>query len=375
MYNVRPAWVEVNLSNSINNLNEVRRIVGQDTKICAVVKANSYGMGTVKMAKTYLENGADMLAVAVLSEAIEIRDEVKDCSILVLGYTPESQYKEALENDISITIYNYDHGAQLSKIAKEINKIGKVHIKVDTGMNRIGFKPTEDNAVKVLDISKLDNIVIEGVYTHFARADEINKEETIKQKNKYNNFISMLEKYELTDFIKHTANSAAIIDMPECKYDMVRPGLMLAGFYPSKEVKKENANLKVAITLKSKIANIKTITKDEGVGYGHKFVAKKNTVVGTLPIGYADGFLRLLSKYMSVVYKGVKCPILGNICMDQCMIDLTNVQDPQLDDVVIIYGDGTDLAYTAEDAGDLIGTIHEEMITNLSKRLPRVYVD
>ncbi len=372
---LRPAWVEVNREKAIHNLLEVRRAVGSDRKICAVVKADSYGMGSLELSKMYLENGVDMFAVAVIGEAFELREEIKQKDILVLGFTSEEFYDDAIENNIILTIYNYDHAVKLNEAAKRLHKNAKIHIKVETGMNRLGFLPTEDNADKVAAIAKLENIKIEGAYSHHAKADERDKTTAHMQAGRFINFMEMLNERNVAIPIKHIANSATIIEMPEYYFDMVRPGIILSGFYPSDEVDTKKYKFKICVTLKAKVANVKTIDAGEGVGYGHLYRADKPVTVGTIPLGYADGYSRLLSNKGYVVVKGVKCPILGKVCMDQFMVDLSNVENPQIGDVAIVYGDGTDGAMTAEDVANMRGTISYEVLTNLAvRRLPKIYV-
>ena len=372
---LRPAWVEVNREKAIHNFLEVRRAVGPNVKICAVVKADSYGMGSMELSKMYLENGVDMFAVAVIGEAFELREEIKDKDILVLGFTSEEFYEDAIENNITLTIYNYDHAVRLNQAAKKLNKKAKIHIKVETGMNRLGFLPTEENADKIADIAKMENIAIEGAFSHQAKADERDKTTAHMQAGRFIKFMGMLEERNVKIPVKHIANSATIIEMPEYYFDMVRPGIILSGFYPSDEVDTEKLKFKICVTLKAKVANVKTIDAGEGVGYGHLYRADKPVVVGTIPIGYADGYSRLLSNKGYVVINGVKCPILGKVCMDQFMVDLSNVENPQIGDVAILYGDGTDGAMTAEDVANMRGTISYEVLTNLAvKRLPKIYI-
>jgi len=372
---MRPAWVEINREKAIHNFSEVRRAVGPDKKICAVVKADSYGMGSLELSKMYLENGVDMFAVAVIGEAFELREKIKDKDILVLGYTPEEFYDDAVENDITLTVYNHEHAAKLNEAARKLNKNAKIHIKVETGMNRLGFLPTEENADKVAAIAKMENIKIEGAYSHQAKADEKDKTTAHMQAGRFIEFMEMLKERNVEIPIKHIANSATIIELPEYYFDMVRPGIILSGFYPSKEVDTEKYIFKICVTLKAKVANVKTVDAGEGVGYGHLYHADKPVVVGTIPLGYADGYSRLLSNKGYVTVKGVKCPILGKICMDQFMVDLSRVENPQIGDVVTVYGDGTDGAMTAEDVADMRGTISYEVLTNLAvRRLPKIYV-
>ena len=372
---LRPAWVEVDKKKAIHNLLEVRRAVGPNIKICTVVKADSYGMGSVELSKMYLENGVDMFAVAVIGEAFELREEIKEKDILVLGFTSEEFYEDAIKNNITLTIYNYDHALRLNEAAKKLNKKAKIHIKVETGMNRLGFLPTEENADKVADIAKLENIKIEGAYSHHAKADEKDKTTAHMQAGRFIKFMKMLKERNVEIPTKHIANSATIIEMPEYYFDMVRPGIILAGFYPSDEVDTEKYKFEICVTLKARLANVKTIDAGEGVGYGHLYRADKPVTVGTIPLGYADGYSRLLSNKGYVVVKGVKCQILGKVCMDQFMVDLSNVENPQIGDVAIVYGDGTDGAMTAEDVANMRGTISYEVLTNLAvRRLPKIYV-
>ncbi len=371
---IRPAWVEVDRKKAIHNFNEVRRAVGTERKICAVVKADSYGMGANELSKMYLENGVDMFAVAVIGEALDLRQEITDKDILVLGYTTEEYYDDAINNNIILTIYNYEHAEKLNRVAKELNKVANIHIKIETGMNRLGFLPTEENADIVALISKMKNIKIQGAYSHFARADEKDKTSAHKQAKRYIDFISMLTNRNVEIPIRHIANSAAIIDLPEYYFDMVRPGIILSGFYPSNEVNKNEYIFKPCVTLKARVANVKILEPGEGIGYGHLYSTNSTTVVGTIPLGYADGYSRLFSNNGYIIVKGTKCPILGKVCMDQFMVDLSNVEDPYIGDEAIVYGDGTDGAMTAEDAANVRKTISYEVLTNLSPRLPRKYI-
>lgn len=371
---LRPAWVEINREKAIHNFLEVRRAVGPNVKVCAVVKADCYGLGAIELSKMYLENGADMFAVAVIGEAFELRQEIKGKDILVLGYTNEEFYEDVINEDITLTIYNYEHAVKLNETAEKLNKTAKIHIKVETGMNRLGFLPTEENADKVAEISRLKNINLIGAFSHHAKADEKDKTTAHMQAGRFIAFMKMLEERNVEIPVKHIANSATIIEMPEYYFDMVRPGIILYGFYPSDDVNKEEYKFKICATLKARVANVKTLEAGEGIGYGHLFKTEKPTVVGTIPLGYADGYSRLLSNKGYVVIKGVKCQILGKVCMDQFMVDLSEVDNPQIDDVAIVYGDGTDGAMTAEDVANMRGTISYEVLTNLGRRLPRIYI-
>lgn len=373
----RAAWVEIDTKKALYNFEQVKKrvkAVNKDVKVCAVVKANSYGMGSVELSKLYMKSGVDMLAVATLPEALELRNAIDNVDILVLGFTPEAGFEEALTNNITLTLYTYEHAVALNEVAKELGKTAKIHIKVETGMNRLGFITTAENADLVKEISELSNIEIEGIYTHFACADEKDKSIANMQMNAFQHFIKLLKERNLDIMIKHAANSAAIIDLPEYHFDMVRPGIILLGFYPSDDVNKENLKVEPCITLKAKIVNIKRVPTSTGVSYNHTYKTKKPSVIGTVPIGYADGFSRSLSNNFYVVVKGKKCLQLGRICMDQFMIDLSNVENPQIGDEVIIYGDGHDGALSIDDVARMRSTISYEVASTLSFRLPRKYI-
>lgn len=373
MNGIRPAWVEVYLDNCVHNFREVKKRIKKETKICTVVKADGYKLGAIQVSKAYIEKGTDMLAVAVLDEGMEIREEIKEFPILVLGYTPEDLFEKALENNLTLTIYTEEHAQILDQTAEKLGKKAKIHIKLETGMNRLGFLPTEENINKIKSIYNMENIEVEGIYSHLARADEVDKKWAYIQKERFDKVLKRFEEEKVYIPIKHLANSAAIIDLPDFQYDMVRPGIMLTGQYPSDEVSKENVKLKLSFNLKAKIANVKEIGPGEGVSYGHKFIAEEKTKVATLPLGYADGLPRLLSNKLEVNYKGIKCKNIGRICMDQCMIDVTGIKDVKIGDEVILYGDGSNKTTTPDEAAKAIGTINYEILTMLDRRLPRVY--
>lgn len=369
----RPAWVEVNVDNMVHNIQEVKRVIGPGTRICAVIKADGYKLGVVKAAEIYMANGADMLSVAMLDEALEIRKRFRNIDILVLGYTPVELFEPAIENDIILTIYDVNHGIRLNQVAKKLGEVVKVHLKLETGMNRLGFLPIDESVMEIESLYQLTNLMIEGIFSHLARADETDKTWSYKQKSIFDDFYKKLTDMGVIIPIRHLSNSAAIIDLPDFNYEMVRPGIMLTGLYPSDEVNKTNVNLKLAFKLKANLAFVKPIKMGDGVSYGHQFVADRDMTVGTLPIGYADGFTRMLSGKMVVSVKGISCKVLGRICMDQCVIDLSDVPDAAIGDEVILYGDGSENTRTPDQVGKMLGTINYEIITMLDRRLPRIY--
>ncbi len=372
--NTRPTWVEINLDNLAHNIREVKRVIKKDTEILAVVKADAYGHGVIESANVFLNNGANRLAVTALSEAIQLRKNNINVPIIIFAYTPLEQSIDLLQNDVIQTIYSFEQAKAISKAGCELHKDGKVHIKLDTGMSRIGFLPNEDTIKEIVKISKLPNLMIEGIYTHFARADEESKEFTKKQYDRFNWVIDKLQKRGINIPIKHVSNSAAIIDCPEYNFDMVRAGIMLYGLYPSGEVDKDNVDLRPAMTFKTRVVNIKKVKKGTGISYGHRHVTQEQATIGTLPVGYADGFTRILSGNAEVSIKGKRVPVVGNICMGQCMVNLSSIDNVEMDDEVVLFGDGSNNSLHIDEIADKLNTINYEIVCMVSRRVPRVYI-
>lgn len=368
----RPVWAEINLDNLAHNIREVRKRTNENALVTAVVKANGYGHGSVDISRTFLDNGADRLAVAILTEAIELRKGNITEPILILGYTPPVQYDKLLKYDIIPAIYNYEEAKLLSNKAVELDKEATIHIKLDSGMGRIGFLPTKESVDDIIKISRLPNIYIEGIFTHFAKADETDKSHAKGQFEIYMSMINALEEEGLNIPIKHVSNSAAIIDMPELNLNMVRAGVMIYGFYPSDEVRKD-IELKPAMTLKARISHLKVVPKGTGISYGQIFVTEKESKIATIPIGYADGFTRMLTGKAEVTINGKRAKIVGKICMDQCMIDVTNIEDVKVGDEVVLFGCEPEHPH-ADELAAKIGTINYEIVCMVSRRVPRVYV-
>lgn len=373
MNELRPVWAEINLDNLAHNIREVKRVVKPGTMITAVIKADGYGHGAVKIGKTLLENGADRFAVATLSEAIQLRKSYKNIPILILGYTPNESADLVVKYNIIQTIYTYDQAVVYSEKAQELDGEIKVHIKIDTGMSRLGMKVNEETIETIKAINKLPNLIIEGIFTHFAVADETQKEFTYNQAQKFKSICNALEKEDINIPIKHVSNSAAIIDLPEMNYNMVRAGIMLYGLYPSNEVDKNKVKLKEVMSLKVKISHVKEIEKGIGVSYGLLYKADKPVKIATLPIGYADGYTRLLSGKAKALVNGKKVPVVGRICMDQCMIEVTGL-DVNPGDEVILFGQDGNNCITIDEVAKNIETINYEIICMISKRVPRVYI-
>ncbi len=370
----RPVWAEINLDNLIHNINEVRRVVRPETKIAAVIKADGYGHGACEIAEVLLDNGADRLAVATLSEAIQLRKKVKAVPIMVLGYTPDSCAEDVINNDIIQTIYTFEQAREFSQSAQKMDKLVTFHIKLDTGMSRLGFQPTDEAVDEIKKISKLKNVTIEGIFTHFAVADETDKSFSHNQYRKFIDICNKLDKEGINIPIRHVSNSAAIIDLPSMNLNMVRAGIMLYGLYPSDDVDKGRANLKQVMSLKVKISHVKELPQGVGVSYGLKHVTEKPSKIATLPIGYADGFTRMLTGKAEVLVKGKKVPIIGRICMDQCMIDVSNVENIHRGDEVILIGTEGVNEITIDEVARKLGTINYEIVCMVGKRVPRVYM-
>ncbi|MBU3198015.1 alanine racemase [Clostridium estertheticum] len=370
---LRPAWAEVDLDKLAHNMREIRRVT-KSKKIMAVVKADAYGHGAVDVAPVLLENGADSLAVAMLSEAMELRRSGIECPIMILGFTPPELIDNLLKYNIEQTVFSYEFAKQLSKMAQDENKTAKIHIALDTGMGRIGFLPSDESVQEVYKISLLPNVTIEGIFCHFSTADEKDKTYTNIQVKKFDEFYQKLKAKKVYINTRHIANSAAIIDLPEIHYEAVRPGIIIYGYYPSDEVNKEKLDLLPAMTLKTNVVHIKTLPPGEYVGYGREYKTDKESVIATLPIGYADGYTRLLFQKAKVIIKGKFAPVIGKICMDQCMIDITNINGVKVGDEVILIGEDENNKFNADIVGGLIGTISYEIVCMIGKRVPRVYI-
>lgn len=371
--NIRPTWAEIDLNNLEHNMKEIAKLC-KGKEIIAVLKADAYGHGALDVATTLIKGGATKLGVAVITEALELRDSGIDTPIVILGYTPLSFAKKLIINDIEQTVYTYECAAELSKEAQSLNKRVKIHVAVDTGMGRIGFLPTEQGLDEIEALSKLPNVDIEAIFTHFATADEVDKSYTLEQIEKFNWFCDTLEKRGVNVGKKHIANSAAIIDMPNAYFDGVRPGILLYGYYPSYEVNREKLDLKRVLTLKANISYVKTLPKGEYISYGRRFHTERESIIATIPIGYADGYSRQMLNKAKVIINGKLAPVVGSICMDQCMVDVTDIGQVKEGDEVILLGEENGVKFDAEDMAEIIGTISYEVICMISKRVPRVYI-
>ena len=367
-------WAEINLDALEHNIREIRKITNPNAQIMAVVKADAYGHGVEKCAEVLLKNGADRFAVATLNEAIELRRLFSDVPILILGSSLESEADELVKNDITPNVYLTEFAKALSESALKLKKPVKVHIKLDTGMSRIGFPihdgDNSDVIEEILAISRMPMLEIEGIFSHFATSDEANEDYTRLQFKRFMSVCDELAERGLTIPIKHICNSAGIMMYPEYHLDMVRPGVILYGMYPSDEVDKTKLDLKYVMSLKSIITYVKEIEPGRGVSYGKEYIADGVARIATVPIGYADGYSRLLASNAKIAVGEKLFPIAGRICMDQCMIDVSCVNNINRGDEALIFGDG---AVTVDDIAAWLGTINYEVTCMLGHRVPRVY--
>lgn len=371
MSNMR-VYAEIDLDAISRNARAVRQAVGSKTKIMAVVKADGYGHGAVMSARA-VDKTVDAFAVATIEEAIELRENGIDKEILILGYILPDYYDFALKYDISLTVFTFEMAKALSDCAKQSGKTAKIHIAVDTGMGRIGFFPTEESADEIKKISLLENLEIDGLFSHFATADEADKEYSRSQIEKYNALYDMLKKRGVDIKLRHICNSAGTTELPECLMDMVRMGIIMYGLYPSDEVDKSRISLEGAMSIKSSVVYIKTIKPGESVSYGRRYIAKRDTVVATIPVGYADGYPRQVSNKSRVLINGEYAPVIGNVCMDQMMVDVTDIKNVSVGDDVILVGRQGNNEVTFEEIAALAGTINYEIICGIGKRVPRIY--
>ena len=369
-------YAEVNLNHIEHNIESMSRLLKQDCKVMVVVKANGYGHGAVQIARIFEENDRVYgYAVATVEEAIELRTQGILKPILILGYTFPADYEEIVSYDLIPTVFREDSLQLYADAAARAGKILKVHLKVDTGMSRIGITPDEKGMAFVEKLLTVNHLELHGIFTHFARADEAELSAAGLQFQRFCDFVSEVEaRFGISIPYKHCSNSAGILALPECNLNMVRAGIAAYGLWPSGEMKREVTSLRPALSLYSRIVYIKEIQKGTAVSYGGTFVAERNMRIATIPVGYGDGYPRSLSGKGYVLIRGQKAPILGRVCMDQFMVDVSHIPDTQEHDLVTLIGrDGTE-EITMEELGDISGRFHYEFACDLGRRIPRVYL-
>ncbi len=368
-------YAKIDLDAIASNMEQMKQNLNPTTKIMAVIKADGYGHGAVQIAQM-LEHMEVVwgFAVATLDEAVVLKKEGICKPVLVLGCVFPDQYKEMLKHEIRMNVYTEEMAEAISQIAEREGMTAYVHIKLDTGMTRLGFD-VEEKTISVIErISTMKHVCMEGIFTHMAKADETVKEFTHQQLQAFVWMVNRLKEKGIEFQYEHCANSAAIIDVPEANFNLVRAGISIYGLYPSKEVQTEYVKLKPALELKSRVTLVKNIKAGTPVSYGGTFVSEREMVIATIPVGYADGYSRNLSNVGYVLIHGKKAPVLGRVCMDQFMVDVTDIEGVSFgDDVTLIGKDGTELI-TVEDLSELSGRFNYEFVCNLGKRIPRVYV-
>lgn len=364
----RPAWAEIDLMAIAHNVREIKSLLRKETKLCAVLKADAYGHGAIPVARAALAAGADYLAVAIVSEALELRAAGFREPVLVLGYTPPQQAVQVVESGIEQTVFSIEAARALSRAAIQLGRVAKVHIKIDTGMTRLGVG-WQDAADFTEAVAGLPGISIAGAFSHFAASDSGDKTYTMKQFNCFEQAIAAIRRKGIDIPLRHIANSAAILDLPETQLDMVRAGIVLYGLWPSDEVSHQ-IDLWPVMKFKALISFVKQVPAGAAVSYGCTYITERSGKVATVPVGYADGWTRLLAPKASVMIRGKRAKIVGRICMDQFMVDVTDIPGVREGDEVLLFG-GRELPVD-EVAGHL-GTINYEIICMVGKRVPRDY--
>ncbi|MDC2867079.1 alanine racemase [Bacillus sp. BP-3] len=369
----RDTIVEINLDAVKHNVREFKkRVNDENIAMMAAVKANGYGHGAIQVAKAALEAGVSHLAVAFVDEGIELREAGITVPILVLGYTPEEAVIDAIEYDIMITVYRIEDLKNIDCIAERLQKKARIQMKIDTGMSRIGLQ--EEEVVPFLqELKKMQHVEVEGIFTHYSTADEVDKTYTLMQKDLFEKAVNIAKDMGIHLPFIHSSNSAGTMELNNEFQNMVRVGIGIYGMYPSNEVNHKTVALQPILTLKSKVAHVKRAKQGRGVSYGNTYVATGEEWIATIPIGYADGFSRQLSSKGYALINGMRVPIIGRVCMDQLMLDVTKVMPVHVGDEVVLYGKQGNEEIAIEEVADMLGTINYEVTCMLDRRIPRVY--
>lgn len=368
----RNTWVEVDLDAIAHNISGFQRILNPKTQIMAVVKADAYGHGAIFVARAALKAGATYLGVALVDEGIELREAGITAPILVLGYTSSEDVYEALAYDLTLTVFSDESLRIVNQMGKRLNKKAKIHVKVDTGMSRMGLWGTEAIPF-IMQAIQMENVDVEGVFTHFSTADEQDQTYTRKQEHLFQQVVHHLKQRELPIPLIHCANSAAAMQFPKRVYNMIRLGISLYGLYPSCEVNQQAVPLLPALKLKSQVVQLKQPSAGVGIGYGKTYIADGHARIATVPIGYADGINRHLSNVGHALVNGVRVPIIGRICMDYLMLDVTKAWPVHVGDEVVLYGNQDSECIHIDEVAKQLKTINYEVTCMLGHRLPRVY--
>lgn len=366
--------VEIDLDAIYENMKRTRRKLKDGVRLMAVIKTDAYGHGAVAVAKA-IDSLVDAYAVAIVEEAEELRREGVTKPILILSRVPQPLYPRLLDlEDVCPAIFTMEDAKCLSQEAGKKNRSIGIHLKVDTGMGRIGMQPDEQSADMVKAISELPGIIMEGCFTHFAKADMLDKEPARHQFELFTKFIEMLNKRGINPAICHTANSAAIMELPDTHLNMVRSGISTYGLYPSDEVDENELKLTPAMQMRAYVAHVKTVPEGTQIGYGGTFTAKRETRVATIPVGYGDGYPRSLSNLGRILIHGQYAPIIGRVCMDQFMVDVTGIEQVQVGDCVTLFGKDGENFISVEELANESGSFNYEFVCDVGKRVPRVFI-
>jgi len=376
-----PVWAEIDLKAVAHNVAQVKSLLGPQCTLMAVVKADAYGHGMSEVAAAALENGASALGVARLCEAVELRARGVDAPVLVLGYTPPSMCGEIVKNNCDQTVCSYSDALALSRAAQSLQMSVRVHVKIDTGMGRLGIDangPGSANISEAIDkalaIIRLPGLKVTGIYTHFASSDSSDKSYTRLQFERFMRVIDGVGAGGAPALVRHAANSAAIINMPETHLDMVRAGISLYGLYPSAGVDRGRVDLKPAMSFKSRIVQVKSVPAGYRISYGSTYETSKPTTLGVVSVGYADGYSRLLSSKGQMLVRGRRAPVVGRVCMDLTVLDVSGVDGVSVGDEVVIFGTQDGQAIAVDEIASMLGTINYEVVSSITHRVPRVYI-
>ncbi len=368
-------YAEINLDAILYNIEQMKQRIGKDTMIMGVIKADGYGHGAVPIGRELEQLSVIWgYATATFEEAHILRRNGLKKPVLVLGATFPEQYQEMMKEDIRATVYSLKQAHAMEKAAAEAGGKMTVHVKIDTGLSRLGFQVSKEAADEIAQIASLPHMVMEGMFTHFAKADARDKTMAKEQLEKFRQMKNMLSERRIEIPLIHSSNSAAIIDMPEANMSVVRAGISLYGMWPSDEVQKENIDLKPVLSLKSRIIFLKELEPGRVISYGASYKTSRRQRIATIPVGYGDGYPRNLSNRGYVLIHGKKAPICGRICMDQFMVDVTDIPEAEEGDVVVLVGRDGAAQISMEEIGELSGRFHYEFACDLGKRVPRVYV-
>ncbi|MBQ9063135.1 MAG: alanine racemase [Eubacterium sp.] len=367
-------YAEISIRNIRHNLMQARSRIPADTKLLVVLKANAYGHGVETIAQN-LQDIADYYAVATVNEALELREDGITLPILILGYASPKEYPALICHNITATIYREEDAELLSQTAVRLGMDAHVHAAADTGMTRIGFRTDEAGADAIASIAHLPGIRLEGLFTHFSCADQQDQTYTMQQIARYENLVRLLQEREITIPVRHVCNSAGIMQLDDWRYEMVRAGIITYGIYPSEDVTKENLDLRPALSWFAHVIHVQEVPAGIGVSYGATYITERPvTRIATISAGYADGYPRALSSRGSVLIRGRRAPILGRVCMDQMMVDVTEIPDVQVEDVVTLIGRDGDEMISVEEVADPAGRFNYEMLCDISPRVTRIYV-